>query len=115
MEFKRADRVAELIRSEISSIVQREISDPLLSMATITLVKLSDDLKNARVYFVCDSKRQKSAKKGFDRSLGFIKKQLSSRLKLRYMPRITFYYDDSFDYSSNIDKLLKEVKVEDDQ
>jgi ribosome-binding factor A len=113
VEFKRAERVAELLLHEISAIVQRDLQDPRVNLSTITSVKLSDDLKCARVYFVCDSKRKESAKKGFDRSKGFIKKLLAKRLELRYLPELTFFYDTTLDYSSNIERLLKEVKKED--
>lgn len=112
MEYKRADRVAGLIKQEISDIVRNEVQDPRVSAATITEVKITDDLRYAKVYFVCASDKQKSTQEGFSHSKGFIKKMLASRLKLRYMPDIVFYYDDSFDYSSNIESLLKKVKVE---
>ena len=115
MDFKRADRVAGLIKEEISAILQRELRDPRLTLSTITDVKVSDDLKCAKIYFVCDTKRQDSTKKGFEHSKGFIRKLIASRLKLRYTPDLRFYYDESFDYSSKIDKLLKEVKPEDDK
>lgn len=114
MDFKRAERVAGLIMEEISSIIQREVSDPRVAMATITGVKVTDDLKHARIHFVCDPKRQKNTLAGFERSKGFIKKILASRLNLRYMPDLNFYYDDSFDYSSKIEKILKEIKTEDE-
>jgi len=116
VEFKRADRVAGLLQQEISIIVQTEIRDPRVKMATITGVKMSDDLKNAKVYFVCDTKKQKKTKEGLERSAGYIKKQLSSRLTLRYMPKISFFYDTSLDYSCKIEGLLREAKViEDDK
>ena len=112
MEFKRAERVAGLILEELSKIIQREVQDPRVAMSTITQVKLSDDLKNAKIYFVCETKKREEAEKGFERSQGFIKKKLSERLTLRYMPRLKFYYDTSLDYSGKIEKLLKNVKVD---
>jgi ribosome-binding factor A len=52
MNFKRADRVAELIRADISDVIMREVKDPRLHAVTITSVKVSDDLRNAKIYFV---------------------------------------------------------------
>jgi len=112
MEYKRAERVAELLKEEISRIIQTEVRDPRVSLSTITSVEMSDDLKHAKIYFVCDPKKQKSTKDGFDKSTGFIKKILASRLTLRYMPNIYFHYDTSLDYSLKIEGLLKKVKAE---
>jgi ribosome-binding factor A len=115
VEYKRAERVAGLIKEEVSLIIQKDVKDPRVSLATITSVKVSDDLKIAKVYFVCDSNKQKSTKEGFDRSKGFIKKMLASKVKLRYIPDIAFYYDSSLDYSSKINSILKEVTGESDK
>ncbi len=113
MEFKRADRVAGLIQEEISGILQKEVQDPRVSLATITGVKIGDDLKFAKIFFVCDSKRRKSTQAGFDRSKSFIKKRLAQRVNLKYMPDIAFYYDSSFDYSSKIENIIKEIHQDD--
>lgn len=115
MEYKRADRVAEVIKEAISEIIQKEVQDPRISLSTITDVEVSDNLKLAKIYFVCDQSKKKTAKEGFDRSKGFIKKRLASSIKLKFMPDIVFYYDNSFDYSSKIERMLKEVKKEDDK
>ncbi|MEQ8213820.1 MAG: ribosome-binding factor A, partial [Smithellaceae bacterium] len=52
MNFKRADRVAELIMVEISDIIFKQVKDPRVHAITITSVKVSDDLRNAKIYFV---------------------------------------------------------------
>jgi ribosome-binding factor A len=115
MEYKRADRVAGLLKEVVSEIIQKEVQDPRILLSTITDVEVSDNLKLAKVYFVCDSSKKKTAKEGFDHSKGFIKRRLASRVKLKFMPEIAFYYDNSFDYSSKIERILKEVKKEDDK
>jgi ribosome-binding factor A len=80
-------------------------------MTTVTGVKMSRDLKLARIYFSIYGGKSKSeaAVLGFERARGFIKRSLAPRLGLRYMPDLKFYYDDSFDYSSHIEQLLKKI------
>jgi ribosome-binding factor A len=110
--FTRADRVSGLIQKTLSDILQKQAKDPRLAMTTITNVKMSRDLRLARIYFSTPGgeKRNKAAAQGFESALGFFKRTLASQLGLRYMPDIKFYYDESFDYGSHIDKLLSHIK-----
>lgn len=112
--YTRGDRVGGLIQQVISDILRKDISDPRLEMATITGVKMSSDLKTARVYFSVsgDKKRVENASRGFESAMGFIKRRLGSELELRYMPKISFFYDESFDYGAYINKILKSVNAE---
>ena len=112
--FSRADRVSQLIQQELSEILRKETKDPRLKMATITGVKMSKDLKNAKVYFSISGtdRRREEVLKGFQSAHGHIKRTLASRLELRYMPELRFYYDESFDYGERIDKLLKSITDE---
>ena len=83
-------------------------------MATITKVKMSPDLKLARIYFTIygDRKKSEDATDGFESARGFIKRNLARRLGLRYMPELKFFYDDSFDYGVQIDQLLEKIKMD---
>jgi ribosome-binding factor A len=112
MDFKRADRVADLIKQEISDILRREASDPRIVNITVTDVKLTDDLRSARIYFVELGKDSLSAdvEKGLSKAKGFLKRELGKRLQLRYIPELAFFYDPSFEYGARIEKLLKEVR-----
>ncbi len=109
--FSRADRVSQLIQRELSDILQKEIKDPRLKMATITGVKLSKDLKNAKIYFsnTGTGRKLEEVLQGFQSAHGHIKRTLAGRLELRYMPEIRFHYDESFDYGERIDRLLKSI------
>ena len=111
--FSRADRVGGLIQEVLSDLLRKDIHDPRLQMATITNVKMSPDLKLARIYFTIygDSKKSEDAASGFESARGFIKRNLARRLGLRYMPDLKFFYDDSFDYSMHIDQLLEKIKT----
>ncbi len=109
--FTRADRVSGLIQATLSDLLRKGISDPRLEMTTITGVKMSPDLKLARIYFTIHggSDRSKAAVKGFDSARGYIKRNLARRLGLRYMPELKFFWDESFDYGLHIEGLLKKI------
>ena len=112
--FSRADRVSGLIQEVLSELLKKKIRDPRLAMATISSVKLSRDLKVARIYFTIYGDREKSeaAALGFESARGFIKRSLARRLGLRYMPDLKFFYDESFEYGSHIDQLLEKISTE---
>ena len=114
ISFSRADRVSGLIQEVLSDLLKKDIHDPRLQMATITTVKMSRDLKLARIYFTIHggSAKVEAAAKGFESARGFIKRSLARKLSLRYMPDLIFFYDDSFDYGSHIDQLLEKIKTE---
>ncbi len=115
--FARADRVSMRIQSSLSELMRKKISDPRLDMVTITGVKLTRDLREAYIYFTVASgeKAQKEAKHGFNKATGFIRKALAGTLGLRFMPKLTFIHDDSFDYGSRISTLLKSLNENDDE
>ena len=112
--FSRTDRVSGLIQKVLSDILIKEIADPRLAMATITGVRMSTDLRIASIYFTISGGESKvtAATHAFEKARGFIKKKLGPQLELRYTPELRFFHDQSFDYGSNIDKLLKSVTTE---
>ena len=112
--FSRADRVGGLIQQVLSDILKKNIRDPRLKMATITGVKVSRDLKQARIYFTTTGGIQKRGDtiKGFSSAHGFIKRTLAHELGLKYMPNIKFYYDESLEYGAHIDELIESTKSE---
>ena len=114
ISFSRSDRVSGLIQEVLSDILKKEIADPRLQMATITGVKMSADLKLASIYYTIsgDKKALNAAAQAFNHAHGYIKKKLARQLELRYMPQLRFFYDESFDYGSRIEKLLKTVSTE---
>lgn len=114
MQFKRSDRVATAIKEEVSKILLSEIKDPAVGFITITKVSLSDDLAHAKIYFSIygnDEKKEQS-NEALNRANGFIRSELSHRLKLRFTPTLTFLYDDSAAYADHIESLLQKIKEE---
>ncbi|MCK4468454.1 MAG: 30S ribosome-binding factor RbfA [Desulfobacterales bacterium] len=113
--FSRSDRVSGEIQKNLSELLKKNIKDPRLEMVTITGVKMSQDLRIARVYFISsrDKISRKEAAQGFKSALGYIKRVLAAKLGLRYMPDLQFFYDESFDYGSHIDNVFKLIKADD--
>ncbi|MFQ5480734.1 MAG: 30S ribosome-binding factor RbfA [Thermodesulfobacteriota bacterium] len=114
--YKRADRVGDSILREIASMLQRgEIGDPRIGFVTITHVKLSPDLKEAKIYFsqIGSDEDKKNSAEGLDSAVGYIRRNLGHRLKLRSVPKLRFYFDDTLEYAEHIDDLLKGITKED--
>jgi ribosome-binding factor A len=112
MEYQRSDRVGDLILEVIAELLRKDIRDPRVQMVTLTGVKVSKDLRDARVYFNIlggqDSRTNASA--GLKSAGGFIRSKVGKQLNLRFVPAIEFTYDDSEDEAQRIDELLKQVK-----
>jgi ribosome-binding factor A len=109
--FTRSDRVASQIQRVLSAILIKETGDPRIETATITRVKLSRDLRLARVYFAvhADAAGRQAAIEAFGDARAYLKRQLAPELGLRYMPELEFFYDDTFDHAARIDRILKDL------
>ncbi len=109
--YARAERVGVRIQAVLSELLQKNVHDPRLEMATISSVMVSPDLRVARIYFSVfgEGNRVNKAVKGFESSKGFIKKKLAAQLGLRYMPELRFIHDTSFDKGAKIDILLRSI------
>ena len=113
--FARSERVSQHMQKALMDILTKDIKDPRLEMVTITKVRLTNDLKIARVYFALagSQKSIKDAENGFKSAHGYLKRTLGRELALRYMPKLEFFYDDSFDYASKIDQLFRSIENDD--
>lgn len=111
---QRQKRVSELIKREISVILQQDIQDPRIGFVTVTKVIVTQDIKHAKVLVSIfgDDTAKKTSMEAITRSLGKIKQMLASRVKLRYMPTIQFQLDTSIEYSAHINELIFRLKKE---
>ncbi len=111
MRFKRADRIAALIKEEVGRLLLREIKDPEIGFITITKVKVSDDLRYCKVYYsvLGEKTKQETAQQGLHRAQAFIRGQVGHRLGIRFVPDLQFVYDDSAAYAEHIDSILKKL------
>ncbi len=113
----RLEKISALIKDEISLIFLHKIQDPSLGLVTITGVKVSPDLKNAKVYLSIYEResRQEILEKVNDIK-GLIRNQLAQRVKyIRRIPELTFYIDDTLDYVEKIENLFKVIHKNDNQ
>lgn len=100
----RIERVNETIRREISLIVQQELSDPRLELVTISRAQVSRDLQHAKIYFstLGDESRALHAQGGLDSAKGLIRKMVGQRLRMKFMPDLTFIHDKSVEYITHL-------------
>lgn len=110
--YKRKDRVASELKKAISDIIEFEIDDDRLKEVTLTDLVLTDDLRHAKVFVGAGliKGNKDEVLQLLNKAAGFIKKNLSFKIRLRYMPTLNFKYDDSIDYGFKIDSILKEIK-----
>lgn len=116
MEYKRKDRVGDLLHHEISQLLLKGIKDPRIGFVTLTGVEVSDDLKEAKVYYslIGTEEEKKAAQEGLKSSTGFIRSMLRKALTLKHIPNLHFRFDSSLEYGDRIERLLKQVKVEEE-
>lgn len=114
MRGKRAEKVGDQLREEISDILIKELRDPRIGLVTITKVAVSADLRSARVYYSVfgGEKEREESYQGLCSATGYIKQLLGKRIRLRYMPEITFKFDDSLEYGAHIEELLRRGRDE---
>ncbi|MGH7429250.1 MAG: 30S ribosome-binding factor RbfA [Candidatus Methylomirabilaceae bacterium] len=116
MPVKRADRVAQLIQEEISRLILRSVKDPRIGFVTVTHVSVSDDLRHAKVYLSLaqadDEAQRRDALVGMRSAAGFLRGELTRRLRLRYAPALAFYLDDSLERELKLAELLRQIDTE---
>ena len=108
----RIERVNSLIRQEISQLLQRQIKDPRLgNFMTVTEVSTSADLKHAKVFVsrIGSEPEKQEALGALASASGFFRKELARRLKLRYVPELSFEWDDSIERGDYLLQLIDEV------
>lgn len=114
---KRAVRVADRLREELSIALAREVRDPRLENVIVTRVEMPDDLSSARVLVrtvvpAADLAAKKQVLAGLVSATGRLRKTVGSRIGLRRTPELRFYWDDGFDASERISQVLAEIEEE---
>jgi ribosome-binding factor A len=109
MQGKRLDRVNQLVKEEISMILQRELKDPRLGFVTVTEVDTSKDLRQAKIFVsvLGGDDQWKSSMAALTSARGFIRNWLRQHLDLRVTPELTFHPDRSMEHAARIQALLK--------
>jgi ribosome-binding factor A len=109
MQGKRLDRVNQLIKEEVSAVLQRELKDPRLGFVTVTEVETTKDLRQAKVYVsvLGGDEQWKTSMAALTSARGFIRNWLRQHLDLRVTPELNFHPDRSMEHAARIQALLK--------
>ena len=111
----RIERVSSLMRHEISGLLQREVKDPRINrFVAVTDVSISADLKYAKVFVSCmgSEEEKKTMLRGLGAASNFLRNQLAKRLRMRYIPELSFEWDDSIERGDHLLQLIDKISTE---
>ena len=114
----RIARVEELLKREISNIIQQELQDPRIGFITVTKVAVARDLKNANIWISIFKDDPEAKKKSFKALIGArnrIQESLAHKVKLRYLPQLQFKLDTSIEYTVRIEKIIERLHKEENR
>jgi len=110
---RRAERVGEMIQRELGEMLERgALKDPAIGFVTVTGVDVTEDLKQARIFYSVygDAGVQAGTQAALERARGFVRRQIGQRLRLRVAPEIEFRVDKSIEHAARIEQILREVR-----
>jgi ribosome-binding factor A len=113
---RRIRRVADQIKTELAWLIDHKLKDPKLGFVTITRIKLTPDIKLASLYFSVLGKDidTKQTAGILNQASHFLRRELAERIKIKFVPDLRFFYDDSLEYSEHIQKLFKKLHEDED-
>lgn len=111
----RTEKVAEEIKHQLAGILSRDLAELHLGLVTVTRVRISKDLKNAKVYvsFIGNKDSTDVCLEKVNNRKKQIRMHLGANMHLRYVPELDFYFDDNMEYASRIDEIIKEIHKDD--
>jgi ribosome-binding factor A len=112
-EHRRADRVAHEIHRVLSDLLVRRSSDPRLAAIALTRIRLTPDLRLARVYFTLldDAADRAAAERALRHAAPFLRRGIAESVSLRYVPDLAFAYDSALAGARRVETLLHELRV----
>jgi len=112
---KRATRVGDQILKCAAGLLMQKVKDPRVNGVTLTGVNISDDLKNAAIFFsmIGNEDDIRKAQAGLDSAKGYIKREIGLYVKLRNVPDIVFKHDPTLETGNRLEKLFQKIKTED--
>lgn len=113
MSGRRRRQVGDLLRDEISFIIQRGLKDPRIGFASITRVEVSPDIRYATIYVsvLGTEDQQADTLVALNNAAGFIRHELAPKLAMRAIPNLTFRLDRSMEHAENVQRLLKVIDL----
>jgi ribosome-binding factor A len=115
---RRIERLNSVIQQEISQLLREQVNDPRLnSMISITKVSTSSDLRHTKIFISSfgENVAKKEILDGFNAASGFLRCQLAARLQLKYMPDLSFQFDDTIERAAKVLQLIDEVAAKDSE
>lgn len=111
----RVEKLQELIKQEVSKMLLKEIKDPRIGFVTVTDVEMTGDLREAKIFvsIMGNDEQVKNSWEGLQSALGFVRREIGHRIRLRFTPYVSFAIDKSLDYGEHIQKLLLQIEKED--
>jgi ribosome-binding factor A len=110
-DYKRRDRVGEMLREKVALILLHKSRDPRLQNITITNVEISDDLRRAKIFYLTRGKEIEGRilQKALQKASGFIKQELAQEHILRVIPELFFQVDDSWQRGERVADILRRL------
>ena len=110
----RPSRIGDQLRAELSDLLAREVHDPGIGFLTITQVTVTPDLQTARVYYTTlgDERARRESSRALQRAAPFLRRQVGGRLRLKRVPQLEFFFDDSIERGDRIEQILNELNTE---
>jgi len=108
-DFTRSDRVAQQMQRELADLIRTELKNPHVGFVTLTGVDVTRDLSHAKIFYTLLQGDPVETQRALVRSAGFLRNELSRRIKLFKMPELHFEYDHSVERGVSLDKLIDQA------
>ncbi|HZP16960.1 MAG TPA: 30S ribosome-binding factor RbfA [Terriglobales bacterium] len=107
------ERLSEALREEIATIIEGELEDPRIGLATVSEVQLAPDGRSAQVFVAVSGNEDEGQRtlEGLDAARNYVRREIADRLRLRAAPELHFRLDKSEQYEARIDELLKRIRA----
>ncbi len=111
IQFDRNARLEGEMRSTLAELLHQEVKDPRLAGVTVSVVRLSADRTQARVFFslIGDDEAERRAADGFAAARAFLRRELGRRMRLRAVPSLEFERDTSFEHGDRIERVFQKL------
>ena len=108
----RIEKLQELIKQEVGKMILNDLKDPRIGFVTVTDVEMTGDLREAKIFvsIMGGTEQVKNSLEGLNSALGFVRREIGKRIRLRFTPEISFALDTSLNYGEHIQKLLLQVE-----
>jgi ribosome-binding factor A len=112
--YKRSEKVGEAIHEIVSGLLVKGLKDPRIGFVTITAVKVTDDLRAAKIFFsvIGSEEERRATEKGLNSAARYIRNEVGKNLSMRHIPEIIFRYDETIESGDRIERLLKQIHEE---